>query len=263
VINQVRFVTRYRHLLPRAVKIMTILLLAGCSGADYRAPVDDLTQPPSRKITTHIVAPGETLYSIAWRYNLDVQVLARANGITEPYIIRPGQQVNLDLRHSPPLARTPPPVRTGQPVQVQKRSSSRPSPQVAPAPSATRQSQLAWRWPATGTILAGFSGAQALNKGIDIGAEKGEPVVAAESGTVVYAGDGLRGYGNLLIIKHNQNYLSAYAHNNKLLVAEGDTVKAGEQIAEVGSSGTNTNKLHFEIRHDGKPVDPLRYLPRR
>lgn len=261
--DQVRFVTRPKHLLSRAVNILITLLLAGCAGTDYRAPVDNLTQPPSQKITTHTVARGDTLFSIAWRYDLDLEDLARANGIGEPYIIHPGQQVNLDLRQSPAVARTPPPARTESSTEVLKRSSFRPPPQPAPAPSETRQSELAWRWPVNGTLLAGFSGAQALNKGIDIGAKKGEPVLAAESGTVVYAGDGLRGYGNLLIIKHNQNYLSAYAHNNKLLVAEGDTVSAGEQIAEVGSSGTNTDKLHFEIRRDGKPVDPLRYLPRR
>lgn len=258
-----RFVTRPKRLLPRMVKILTILALTACSGADYRAPVDDLAQPPSRKITTHTVARGETLYSIAWRYQLDVRSLARANGIGEPYIIHPGQQVNLDLRHSPPPERASPPAKTQQVTRVSKRSSSRPSPPPAQQGSKTRGSELLWRWPVSGTILAEFSGAQALNKGIDIGAKKGEPVIAAESGTVVYAGNGLRGYGNLLIIKHNDSYLSAYAHNNKLLVAEGDRVGAGQQIAEVGSSGTNIDKLHFEIRHDGKPVDPLRYLPRR
>ncbi|MCW8196728.1 peptidoglycan DD-metalloendopeptidase family protein [Proteobacteria bacterium 005FR1] len=245
------------------VKILTVLALTACSGPDYRAPVDALAQPPSKKITYHTVARGETLYSIAWRYNLDVRSLARANGIAEPYLIYPGQQVNLDLRQNPPPKRDSPPVKTEQSAQVSGRSTSRPPSQPQPNPSETQRSELVWRWPVSGTILTGFSGAQALNKGIDIGAKKGEPVVAAESGTVVYAGNGLRGYGNLLIIKHNDSYLSAYAHNNKLMVAEGDLVRAGQQIAEVGSSGTNVDKLHFEIRHDGKPVDPLRYLPRR
>lgn len=258
-----QLVIRPKRLKLGAVKILTILLLAACSGTKYRAPVDSLEQPPSQKITSHTVAKGETLYSIAWRYNRDVRALAQSNRISEPYIIHPGQQLNLDTRYQPPAPQSPTPAKTKSPTQVSKRSNNRSVPDNPPLRSATSESQLTWRWPASGKILMGFSGAQALNKGIDIGAEKGEPVVAAGSGTVVYAGDGLRGYGNLLIIKHNENYLSAYAHNDKLLVAEGQAVTAGQQIAEVGSSGTNTNKLHFEIRRDGQPVDPMGYLPRR
>lgn len=245
------------------VKILATLLLVGCGGTHYRAPVDDLGQPPSQKIDFHVVARGETLYSIAWRYDLDVRALARTNGISEPYTIYPGQRVNLDLRGSPRHQRPPQEAKTEQSSRVSERSKIRSSAQQAPEPTPERNSALAWRWPVDGTLLTHFSGPKALNKGIDISAKKGEPVLAAESGTVVYAGNGLRGYGNLLIIKHSRNFLSAYAHNDKLLVAEGDQVNAGQQIARVGSSGTNTNKLHFEIRHDGTPVDPLRYLPRR
>jgi lipoprotein NlpD len=110
-------------------------------------------------------------------------------------------------------------------------------------------------------VVDGFNPSAGLNKGIDIQGKLGEPVVAAADGEVVYSGTGLRGYGKLLIVKHNEQYLSAYAHNRVLLVAEGDRVKAGQKIAEVGFSGTNTAKLHFEIRLDGKPVNPLQYLP--
>ncbi len=120
-----------------------------------------------------------------------------------------------------------------------------------------------WQWPAQGPIIARFQGATGLNKGVDIAGDLGQPVLAAASGQVVYAGTGLRGYGKLLIIKHNDTFLSAYAHNDRLLVGEGDQVKAGQRIADMGSSGTSRVKLHFEIRREGTPVDPLNYLPKR
>lgn len=258
----------------KAVKILTICLLVGCSSNDYRAPVDSREQPPSQRITFHTVARGDTLYSIAWRYNLDVRTLAKANGIAESYVIYPGQRINLDTRSvaytaTPSLASgsssslTRPstvPVKQ-EPVAAPPRSNNRTAATATPPPPSVKAGELRWQWPVNGRITSRFAGPKALNKGIDIAAKKGEPVRAAEAGSVVYAGDGLRGYGNLLIIKHNDNYLSAYAHNHRLLVAEGDTVKAGQQIAEVGSSGTSTDKLHFEIRRDGTPVDPLRFLP--
>lgn len=259
----------------QAVKILTILLLlAGCSSNHHRAPVDSLEQPPSERITFHTVARGETLYSIAWRYNLDVRTLARANGIAESYIIHPGQRINLDTsKVAQPAAPSTQLVSRSSPSPSPARASTAsPKPSPAPAPRSNNRAssgsaapsnsrELRWQWPVNGRIISRFAGPTALNKGIDIAAKKGEPVRAAEAGSVVYAGDGLRGYGNLLIIKHNDNYLSAYAHNHRLLVSEGDQVKVGQQIAEVGSSGTNTDKLHFEIRRDGTPVDPLRYLP--
>jgi lipoprotein NlpD len=120
-----------------------------------------------------------------------------------------------------------------------------------------------WHWPVAGVILSSFQGNNGLNKGIDLGGKLGEPVLAAASGQVVYSGSGLRGYGKLLIIKHNETFLSAYAHNDRLLVKEGDLVKVGQRIADMGSSGTDRVKLHFEIRRDGTPVDPLKFLPRR
>lgn len=255
-------------LLPRAVKILTtLLLLAGCASNHYRAPVDSLEQPPSQKITFHTVARGDTLYSIAWRYNLDVRTLARANALPENYVIYPGQRINLDMRNPVPAAGSHTRLVARRPAEADPapatppRSSNRAGPASAAPTVASNSRELRWQWPVNGRIISRFAGATALNKGIDIAAKKGEPVRAAEAGAVVYAGDGLRGYGNLLIIKHNNNYLSAYAHNHRVLVAEGDQVTAGQQIAEVGSSGTNTDKLHFEIRRDGTPVDPLRYLP--
>ena len=124
-------------------------------------------------------------------------------------------------------------------------------------------SNVAWQWPTSGNIIQGFSNTDGGNKGIDISGSRGQAVKAAASGRVVYAGNALRGYGNLIIIKHNDDFLSAYAHNDKILVTDQQEVKAGQEIAKMGSSGTNTVKLHFEIRYKGKSVDPIRYLPRR
>jgi len=242
------------------VKILAaVVFMTGCSSTGYQAPVTDLAQPPSQKISTHIVARGETLYSIAWRFNLDVERLAAANDLSGQFTIHPGQKLTLDTSRAIVRKQT----NTPPPNSVTNRSKKTPAPAPVPEAVTIESRQLRWVWPANGTILAKFSGAGELSKGIDIGAKKGESVLAAESGTVVYAGDGLRGYGNLLIIKHDQNYLSAYAHNHRLLVAEGDSVKARQKIAEIGSSGTDRDKLHFEIRYNGKPVDPLRYLPKK
>ncbi|MGH1471162.1 MAG: peptidoglycan DD-metalloendopeptidase family protein [Cellvibrionaceae bacterium] len=244
----------------RVVNILsTILFLAGCSGPKYKAPLTDLKQPPSYKITSHTVSSNETLYSIAWRYGLDVKDLAYTNSLRAPYIVKPGQRLNLDTRARPAQKMKKAPKKRAV-VQRSKNKPLVPPSKVRPSP---QKSELQWRWPARGVLVTKFGERQALSKGIDIAAKKGEPVFAAESGSVVYAGDGLRGYGNLLIVKHEQNFLSAYAHNHKMFVGEGDSVKAGQKIAEIGSSGTDRNKLHFEIRQDGNPVDPLQHLPRR
>ncbi|MGB5082532.1 MAG: peptidoglycan DD-metalloendopeptidase family protein [Burkholderiales bacterium] len=137
-------------------------------------------------------------------------------------------------------------------------------PELAPSPPASGADgpdSVAWMWPATGRVLAGFS--EAVNKGVDIVGKIGDPVVASASGRVVYSGTGLRGYGKLVIIKHNQTYLSAYAHNSNLLVKEGQNVVRGQKIAEIGDTDSSQSKLHFEIRRLGKPVDPLKFLPDR
>ena len=132
--------------------------------------------------------------------------------------------------------------------------------QASSAPSAG-EDDLAWIWPARGSTLAGFD--EAKNKGVDIAGKAGDPVVAAADGRVVYAGSGLRGYGNLIILKHNNTFLTAYAHNQTLLVKEDQSVKQGQKIAEMGSTDADRVKLHFEIRRQGKPVDPSKYLPAR
>jgi lipoprotein NlpD len=145
---------------------------------------------------------------------------------------------------------------------VQSQAPVKPAPAVTPIIS-TPRSAAGWGWPSRGAVIGRFSSNGSLNKGIDIAGELGEPVLAASDGSVVYAGSGLRGYGELVIIKHSDTYVSAYGHNRRLLVREGQQVKVGQSIAEMGSTGTDRVKLHFEIRRQGKPVDPLQYLPRR
>ncbi|SMF06175.1 lipoprotein NlpD [Alteromonadaceae bacterium Bs31] len=255
-------------------------ILVGCSSHSARVPVSDRNSPPGERLKLHTVAKGDTLYSIAWRYNLDYKQLARANGIGRDYYIYPGQKLRLDYtlsaveppKHQPPARKAPDKVTPAKPSKKAVKTVTSPpkarsiktsskAPQKPPSPPSN--SPKSWLWPAKGKLVATFSSNGGLNKGIDIRGNLGEPVYAAAAGTVVYSGSGLRGYGKLLIVKHSDKYLSAYAHNRKLLVKEGSKVKAGDKIAEMGSSGTDTVKLHFEIRYDGNPVDPLRFLPRR
>lgn len=255
----------------RRATFLLCLLLAACAGEPSRAPVENR----SGEVKT-VAAPerynvrrGDTLYSIAWRYGLDYRALAQLNRIERPYTIYPGQQ--LRLRGRPPSVPTPArstaPSVSSAPKTPATVPSSAPvtkasSPRVTTnSPAETDRRVDAWRWPTNGKVIRKFSGA--VHKGIDIDGKAGDAVQATAAGTVVYAGSGIVGYGRLLIVKHNQDYLSAYGHNQRLLVSEGDQVKAGQKIAEKGSSATNAVKLHFEIRRDGKPVDPLRLLPGR
>ncbi|AHF78235.1 Outer membrane lipoprotein [Sodalis praecaptivus] len=138
------------------------------------------------------------------------------------------------------------------------------APSTAPAATASGSTAITgWRWPTDGKIIDNFSAAEGGNKGVDISGSRGQPILATANGRVVYAGNALRGYGNLIIIKHNDDYLSAYAHNDTMLVREQQEVRAGQKIATMGSTGTSTTRLHFEIRYKGKSVNPLRYLPQR
>ena len=221
----------------------------------------------------HYVRKGETLYSISFEYGQDYRDVASWNGIRQPYTVHPTQRLrvyplppgmlppSLPPITSRPSKETRPPVRTFplEPPQSARRDTA---PQQRPEISQTGGS-LAWVWPADGKLLRTFSERDNSRKGLDIGGIRGTPVRAASSGQVVYSGDGLARYGNMIIIKHNDSFLSAYAHNWKLLVQEGQEVRAGQTIAEMGDSGTEEVMLHFEIRLNGKPVDPLRYLPGR
>ncbi len=263
---------------------LVVVLLAACGG-NVRAPVEDrnaVRAPQPAPVQTlssqpgYTVQRGDTLYSIAFRYGLDYRRLAAANRIPLPYTIYPGQHLVLLERDQPAAIPAP-----AQAAPVAK-AAPQPAPKAAPptvdktAPPAVTQpsstpakngSSVAlgpvrsWRWPSAGQVIRRYSAT--VHKGIDIGGSRGDPVIAVAAGQVVYAGTGIVGLGELLIIKHNEQYLSAYGHNDRLLVGEGDSVSAGQKIAEKGSSGTDSVRLHFEIRREGKPIDPLGVLPRR
>ena len=228
----------------------------------------------------YIVRRGDTLYSIAFRFGWDWKALAARNGIAPPYTIQVGQAIQFGGRApaQPSVAKNTPVVAPSvatkparfHPLLVRRYLPSphrlRPRPRPHPAAARLRRCGVCgggWAWPASGSLIGRFASNGSLNKGIDIAGQLGQPVLAASGGTVVYAGSGLRGYGELVIIKHNETYVSAYGHNRRLLVREGQQVKVGQSIAEMGSTGTDRVKLHFEIRRQGKPVDPLQYLPRR
>ncbi|WP_227718178.1 peptidoglycan DD-metalloendopeptidase family protein [Microbulbifer sp. Q7] len=256
-----------RHYFFTMLKIIAASLFAlgmvGC--ASNLAPTSSLGQPPSQRIHHHTVSRGETLYSIAWRYGKDFKELAYINRIPAPYRIFPGQRLKLTGRVPPAVVQQPPaaPAKTRQVASARPSAVKKSAPKVASKPSkkVSNKTVINWRWPAKGRVLARFQPNNPLRKGVDIAGKKGESVQAAADGTVIYAGSALRGYGKLLIIKHSEEFLSAYAHNDKLLVGEGAKVKAGQRIAELGSSGTDRDMLHFEIRRNGQPVDPLAYLP--
>jgi lipoprotein NlpD len=246
------------------------------------------------------VAKGDTLYSIAFRHGVDFRDVARWNGIAAPYTIWPGQQLVLRApsssrvvtgrsvaRVTPPLRVSPPAVpATARPAAVLVPSpasvhpaavaddvpvagvpASVPAPPppapATPAPGGTRSAGgVSWRWPADGRLIKGFQSGDAI-PGIEIAGAAGSPVRAAGDGVVVYSGNGLVGYGELIIVKHNDDFLSAYGHNRKRLVKEGQRVSAGQQIAEMGATGASRDELQFQIRRNGNPVNPLDYLPSR
>ena len=206
---------------------------------------------------SHTVRHGDTLYAIAFRYQLDYKQLARWNGIGAGYLIKPGQV----LRLSAPLARSTPRPATPPPGNPPRSSApaSRPAPRPAP-PRSISPAPSRWQWPTVGRVERGYS---ARSKGIEIGGDPGQRIEAAAAGRVVYSGAALKGYGQLLIIKHNDTWLSAYGHNRKLRVAEGDAVSAGQHIADMGIGPSSRAVLHFEIRKNGQPVNPEPLLPGR
>lgn len=252
---------------------------------------------------SYTVRPGDTLYSIAWGAGLDAREVAEWNGISAPYTIYPGQQLSMvepqrarpasspKVSSSPARtasssqsAKSPPPTSPrksvpkaastrGSLVKPRRSDAKRPTPVIQKAPTvslpkvekpelAPNKVGMGWRWPTDGKLVGRFDVA-AGKKGVDIGGRSGQAILTAAAGDVVYSGSGLLGYGNLVIIKHDDIYLSAYGHNSQLLVKEGDRVSTGQKIAEMGVSPKEGAILHFEIRKDGKPVDPLVYLPKR
>lgn len=249
-----------------AVILVTLVtLLSGCLSGREFVSVERKFSNEQSATGFHLVERGETLYSIAWRYGIDYRELASANSIYSPYTIYPGQKIDVSGQgRSVPAPVRPSVENPSKPVAATQPSLPPPAPIIHSAPkSESFSAVIDWKWPANGRLIDRFSTKNPVNKGIDIAGSLGESVLAAAAGTVVYAGQGLRGYGNLVIIKHNDVYLSAYAHTSRILVSEQEVVKAGQKIAEIGSTGTDRVMLHFEIRQNGKPVDPLQYLPKR
>ncbi|MDI1300816.1 MAG: peptidoglycan DD-metalloendopeptidase family protein [bacterium] len=265
-----------RTLMLLALMLLALMLLAGC--ASRHSPVVVERSLSGASATEHKVVAGETLYAIALRYDKDYRELAQLNALDQNFTIHPGQRLRLRA------AAATPPVKTGKvsPASPGPRPAKRaaggampgenktfvvknPVPIPANIPPVTEASRpsasLAWVWPAKGALIGSFGSQGVTGKGLDISGKRGDSVLAAASGTVVYAGSGLVGYGKMLIVRHDDNYISAYAHNDRFLVKEGDRVTAGQTVAVMGSTGTDREKLHFEIRERGKPVDPLRFLP--
>lgn len=213
----------------------------------------------------HTVEAGQTLYSIAWTYGYDYRVVAKWNKIKAPYTVHLGQRI-----------RVAPPPEFDARLAGRGKSDSQNDNNVKSGVGLSRQygkktvnngtkftKKINWQWPVSGKVVDDSSDSRTGRIGINILGSINQPVFAAAGGEVVYSGSGLRGYGNLVIIKHDDVYLSAYAHNNRLLVKEGESINKGQKIATMGNSGTDKVMLHFEIRRDGKPIDPLRQLPRK
>ena len=254
------------------VTALAVFAIGGCSSRVIREPGNSaVVAPPSKPKygATAVVKRGDTLYRIASSNGIAVRDLAAWNGIAEPYTIQPGQRLKLyPSTGSRPAASTATtvPSKSTTPPQTSaaaKPATQKPKPAAPVAPSAPTNSGFNWRWPADGDLISRYVVGDPTKQGVDIAGNGGAAVRAAAVGVVVYSGSGLVGYGELVIIKHSEQWLSAYGHNRSRLVNEGQLVKAGEQIAEMGRSGAARDMLHFEVRYNGKPVDPLLYLPRR
>ncbi len=261
-----------------------VLQLGACSfnRAPNRAPVEDRggqrvdRQAPGAenagKPGYYTVKSGDTLNRIALETGQSPRDIARWSALGNPNVLEVGQV----LRVTPPAPDAT--VATSRPIAPPSVLSPSATPPLAGASSAagvppvattspetpaaaSNDDDVPWLWPSSGNVIASFD--EVKNKGLDFAGAAGDPVLAAADGRVVYAGAGLRGYGNLVILKHNNTYLTAYAHNQTLLVKEDQTVRRGQKIAEMGNSDADRVKLHFEVRRQGKPVDPAKYLPGR
>ena len=213
----------------------------------------------------HVIAKGDTLYSIAWRYNYDYRQLANWNDIEPPYVIYLGNSICFKLNKEKSVKKIKSQNEEGEHLgkeQIKQNQVVQVDPNLGENKSAEKLSsgKIKWFWPTRGKIVK--SDSPTSKKGVDISGSSGQPVKAAAEGKIVYSGSGLVGYGKLIIIKHNDKFLSAYAYNSDLLVNEGDIVKAGQKISEMGQDQSGRNILHFEIRLNGNPINPLKYLPK-
>lgn len=251
--------------------MVPLTLLWGCT-ADWKAPVETrerstaaVVDEPSSTKTYSVTSPirgdrytvkaGDTLIGIAFEAETDYQTLARWNNLSHPYVIYPGQKIRLNAPKKPAANLKEIQVKS---AGARKRIVKKPEPRARSVSS----SALTWHWPTSGKVISTYNPAQ-QRKGIKIAGTLGTDIKAVEGGKVVYAGSGLIGYGRLIIVKHNDRYLSAYAHNKQLLVKQGDKVTQGMKIATMGEATAGQALLHFEIRRDGKPVNPLGLLPKR
>jgi len=247
------------HKLRWIMAMMLVVLLAGCSGTGIFAPVSNISDLGVDG--TYRVQPGDTLSSIARETGVSVERLASLNNISNPSLIRVGQRLRLNTDTPVQPADTGSSMMASSSMAAARQGEASPAPAPrtpAPATRANDAATLDLIWPAKGKIIQTFT---TQTKGIDIAGNIGEPVVAAATGKVAYAGNGARGFGNLVILDHGNGFITAYAHNEKLLVKSGDTAKKGSQIATLGQSDTSSPRLHFEVRRNGTPVDPMRYLP--
>ena len=265
-----------------ATTCLLFLLVSGCSSGSIHAPIDSRSHDANPKSTSgiktspaktgrsysasnathYVVRSGDTLYSISRKYGMEFWQLASINGIRPPYNIHAGQRLSLRGNAkavAAPVSKAGKP----QPKPAPKATASNVEKPAAAKSGTVTSFDGKWQWPTRGRLLRGYKPNEPGKKGISIGGHNEQPVKAAASGKVVYVGSGLVGYGRLIIIRHNEKLLSTYGHNSKLLVEEGESVKAGQVIAKMGSSGTDRTELYFEIRKDGKPVNPLAYLPRQ
>ncbi len=219
------------------------------------APVVNAWHQPAAANSAYLVRRGDTLYSIAWAFGLDYRSLAQANGLKPPYTINVGQRLRMTTGVSRQSKRQLPTAPSSKP-NIKPRVKPKAKPRI-PRHVAFNG---AWRWPTTGRLVRKYNPKSGGNNGIDIAGRLGQSIKAAASGVVVYSGTGVRGYGHLIIIKHNSSYLSAYAYNMRNLVKVGMLVQRGQTIATMGKDNGAKTMLHFEIRKDGRPVNPLNYL---
>ena len=250
-----------------------VLMLTGCTSS-WQAPLETrsggkrIGEPMPRAYESANVMPnsdtyqvqrGDTLYAISWRTNTDFKELADWNEIDSPYVIYSGQELRLT-----------PPTKVAKTQAIQRSSKTRSSTPTRVKPKPRKPVELdrvsvgnpRWLWPSKGRVISTFNARDPQRKGLKISGKEGSDVVATEAGRVVYSGSGLVGYGRLIIIKHNENYLSAYGHNKALLVEQGQAITKGQTIAQMGRINDAQAGLHFEIRRNGKPVDPMKLLPR-
>ena len=241
--------------------LCALALLSGCANqSGTRAPVTDLNNASTGAARTYVIKPGDTLNKIARANGVDEATLLRLNKLVNPNRLVVGQTLRLSEGSEPAAAPAPRPPAASRPEARPldaSTSSSQMNESVTPASDA---GLISWGWPANGKVIQGFTQA---TKGIDIAGNAGDAIEAAANGKVMYAGNGVRGLGNLIIVNHDNGFITAYAHNRTLLVKAGQEVKKGAKIAEMGQTDAASVRLHFEVRRQGTPVDPLQYLPSR